>query len=496
MGTQIILDASSENLVAHRKTIDDKMGSIKILGDLWHEFDETLVECPSGERVYNTLDADHFFNTSTLGTGVTQSRFIAAVPGMLTAIGVFGTFLGLMLGLKSLDMTDADTMQDSIATLIDGAAVAFTTSVWGIFFSLVFNIAEKVIEGRLIKRVSFFQLKTDRLFDRNLGERSLLNIQEKTSESEKLLRVLGEQIGDKVQEGISSAIEPQLKKLADIMENLANRQASGAETALKNLVEEFTSKMGEAGASQAKAMEESAQSLTQVMEELDATIGRFLNKVEVHIGTLVEANQAGKDTLESFSKQSKEFASNSENTINKYHEATEAFGDTIKSLRDAVNNLKGVHEQFEVTISDFSQSQSNTSDALEKTSISIIQAANGFTGAGDSMSTASKSLEVATSKISDVTEDTTYALSKLPEEHKKLLEEAFTTIKGQFQDYSGKITLQFEEFAESLQGSTEHRVNEWTKNTQQFCNQMTGAVEALSHTIDEVERKLTKIEES
>lgn len=496
LGVNILSEASPKDLVIQRKEIDDRMGAINTLGDLWHEFDETLVECPTAERVYNTLDADHFFNTSTLGTGVTESRFIAAVPGMLTAIGIFGTFLGLMLGLHSLDMTSADTMQDSIGMLISGAAVAFTTSVWGIFFSLAFNIAEKIIEGRLINRIRIFQLKTDRLFARNLSERSLLNIQEKTSESEKLLRVLGEQIGDKVQEGISSAIEPQLKKLSQIMEELAQRQASGAEEAMRQLVEEFSGKMGEAGAAQSRAMEEAAQSLTQAMEELDATIGRFLMRVEDQITSLTTANEEGYKTLESFASQSSEFVKQSESTVEKYHEATAAFEQTVEALRSAVIDLTSVHSQFESTVIEFSQSQSKASDSMNNSSNSIITAMDSFKDAGDGMSEATEALKTATSNISGAIHETTEALSQLPQQNRKVLEESFTTIKAQFEDYSDKITDQFEEFAESLRGSTDHRVSEWTQSTQQFCNQMRGAVEALSHTIDEVERKLTSMSES
>lgn len=496
LGISILTEASSNDLVRQRREIDEKMGAINILGDLWHEFDETLVECPSGERVYNTLDADHFFNTSTLGTGVTESRFIAAVPGMLTAIGIFGTFLGLMLGLHSLDMTNANTMQDSIGMLIEGAAVAFTTSVWGIAFSLAFNIAEKIIEGRLINRIRTFQLKTDRLFARNLAERSLLNIQEKTSEAEKLLRVLGEQIGDKVQEGISSAIEPQLKKLAQTMEDLANRQASGAEEALRQLVEEFTGKMGEAGAAQSKAMEEAAQSLTQAMEELDATIGRFLNKVEDQIKVLTNANEEGYKKLESFATQSSEFVTKSETTIEKYQEATAVFEQTVEGLRCALRDLTDIHEQFEVTVIEFANSQTKASDAMSNSSNSIIGAMDSFKDAGNGMFDATEALKKATSTISEAIRETTDALSQLPEQNKKLIEESFATIKAQFEDYSDKITNQFEEFAEAIRGSTDLRVSEWTQNTQLFCNQMRGAVEALSHTIDEVERKITSMNES
>src|SRR5690606_21018501 len=108
-------------------------------GPLWREFDESLVYSADKTRLSNTLDAEHFFNYHTLAYGLTSSRLLAAVPTFLTAIGVLGTFLGLTLGLKGLQINAADveTLKDGISVMINGAAVAFMTSVWGVLLSLV-----------------------------------------------------------------------------------------------------------------------------------------------------------------------------------------------------------------------------------------------------------------------------------------------------------------------------------------------------------------------
>ena len=58
-----------------------------------------LVLVESRSRLFNTIDAPHFFNTYTLARGLTENRLVAAMPGILTAIGVVGTFAGLQMGL-------------------------------------------------------------------------------------------------------------------------------------------------------------------------------------------------------------------------------------------------------------------------------------------------------------------------------------------------------------------------------------------------------------
>ncbi len=98
-------------------------------GNLWREFDESLVHIPVRERLCNTLDAEHFFNTHTIARRLTENRLLAAVPGFLTALGVIGTFIGLTLGLESLRLSNSDTqsveaLQAGIFGLIGGASIA------------------------------------------------------------------------------------------------------------------------------------------------------------------------------------------------------------------------------------------------------------------------------------------------------------------------------------------------------------------------------------
>jgi hypothetical protein len=53
-------------------------------GHLWKEFDETLVEARVGEEIHlhNIYDANHFFNSSTLAPGMTESRYAGGSSGL------------------------------------------------------------------------------------------------------------------------------------------------------------------------------------------------------------------------------------------------------------------------------------------------------------------------------------------------------------------------------------------------------------------------------
>jgi len=56
------------------------------------------------------------------------------LPNLLTILGIFGTFLGILIGLWSFKTS---AIQESIPTLLEGLKTAFTTSIVGIGFSFI-----------------------------------------------------------------------------------------------------------------------------------------------------------------------------------------------------------------------------------------------------------------------------------------------------------------------------------------------------------------------
>ena len=65
------------------------------------------------------------------------------VPDIFTSIGILGTFLGLVWGLRDFQPTDYSAMTSSVAALVEGIKVAFLTSIYGISFSIVYTFGMK-----------------------------------------------------------------------------------------------------------------------------------------------------------------------------------------------------------------------------------------------------------------------------------------------------------------------------------------------------------------
>ena len=64
-------------------------------------------------------------------------RTVNAAPSILTSIGIFGTFLGVALGLMDFDSTD---IEGSVPPLIEGLKTAFWSSIAGLLAAMTIKL--------------------------------------------------------------------------------------------------------------------------------------------------------------------------------------------------------------------------------------------------------------------------------------------------------------------------------------------------------------------
>lgn len=62
------------------------------------------------------------------------TRLIQTAPSVAVSLGIFGTFVGVYIGLLGFDVRDISA---SIPILLNGLKTAFMTSIWGLAVSIV-----------------------------------------------------------------------------------------------------------------------------------------------------------------------------------------------------------------------------------------------------------------------------------------------------------------------------------------------------------------------
>uniref|UniRef100_UPI004056B8F2 MotA/TolQ/ExbB proton channel family protein n=1 Tax=Acetatifactor sp. TaxID=1872090 RepID=UPI004056B8F2 len=103
----------------------------------------------------NTCDLEEYMNENLLDR-VGMNYFNSGISGTLTGLGILGTFLGLSMGLGSFNGNDIYTISDNVGPLLSGMKVAFHTSVYGIFFSLIFNFVYRSVMSDAYEKLENF----------------------------------------------------------------------------------------------------------------------------------------------------------------------------------------------------------------------------------------------------------------------------------------------------------------------------------------------------
>lgn len=271
------------------------------VGMLWREFDESLVLSSDQKHLFNTLDAEHFFNARTLAPGLTASRLLAAAPSFLVAIGVLGTFVGLTVGLEGLVGTsdEIEALKGGINKLISGAAVAFMTSVWGVFFSLLLNFVEKMFERSALGQIQQLQHDIDFLYPRIPAEQSLVHIAEYGKESKEALQELHERIGDRLQETLNGMSEAMQTALTDALNNimapaiqtLVSTTSQQSTQVLEKLVGNFMDGMTSVGREQGLQMQQAAADVNAAVSGMSERLNQLFSSLNEQQGRQMEVAQ-------------------------------------------------------------------------------------------------------------------------------------------------------------------------------------------------------------
>ena len=301
---------------------------------LWIAWDDSLLAEPSAPeapaRLLRTADAAHLFNDRSLAASLVHSRMIAATPGLLTALGVLGAFVGLQLGLKGLNL-GAGEIEKSIPDLVSSLSVKFSASIWGILTSIAFNVLEKPLVWIALKRIHTVQSKVDALFPRHAPESSLSRLEHSSAESVSILRGLAASIGSHMQqalnqvsqftsvaikeamepavatfvesvrktnedfrtgssEGLSDAITASAQKLQESLERVGDRYNQQFIDLSRRLTESFEGLHGPVG------------KLSESLQRQDAVLGQAVERLNASAG-MAEVLSSGAETLSTAAKQ-------------------------------------------------------------------------------------------------------------------------------------------------------------------------------------------------
>ncbi len=102
-----------------------------------------------------------------------KTEFYKHLPGILTGLGIIGTFSGLIMGLSNFDVSDAARAQAELKSLINSVGHAFFVSAGAIALAMLFTWIEKSLITARYREVEELRQLVDSLFDAGAGEEYL-----------------------------------------------------------------------------------------------------------------------------------------------------------------------------------------------------------------------------------------------------------------------------------------------------------------------------------
>jgi hypothetical protein len=121
-----------------------------------------------------TALADTFFSEQAVVDARLKTEYFKHVPGILTGLGIIGTFTGLIIGLGRFEVPkDLTKVQEQLGQLIDSVGHAFYVSAFAIALAMLFTWREKSIVAARYRQVEILRELVDSMFKGGAGEEYL-----------------------------------------------------------------------------------------------------------------------------------------------------------------------------------------------------------------------------------------------------------------------------------------------------------------------------------
>lgn len=205
------------------------------------------------------------------------------VAGILTALGILGTFLGLVLGLRSFDFSNADQMTSSVEALVGGLNVAFYTSIYGVTLSILYNIIFRRITAGLTQELNHFYDAFNSALEPVSQKAMVERMDSRQAENNALMQDikallderLGERLGHQMAETLTPVFDRIIQSLDSMMLDFHKEQANS----LEKIVDAFVDRMGGALNSHVKALGESVDELSQAQKTMSVELQRLIKQI-------------------------------------------------------------------------------------------------------------------------------------------------------------------------------------------------------------------------
>lgn len=350
------IKAIRNNAPAERRIAAKRVFNDTAFFHQWSEFEETLHdqhEVIDGERIVRksraTTPASYYFSTQSVVDTPLHAEYFKHLPGILTGLGIIGTFFGLMLGLNAFDPSAPEKVQESVSGLIRDVFYAFIGSLASIVCAMFVTHLEK---EQL--RICYDQLEKltdaiDGLFDAGVGEEYLSDLVRTSQESSIQTRMLKDSLVTDLREMLQNLVDTQVRESLKLAETLSGSYRDSGTMLAGQISQSIESSFRE-------PLEKIAQSVSAASGDQSKVVGSMLQEVLVAFMAKLEST---------FGQQFQGLSSMLEQSVTAMQQMQNGFAALVSDLRDASeSSSQAVSQQLSKTLQDMHNSQDVMQAAL------------------------------------------------------------------------------------------------------------------------------------
>lgn len=399
------------------------------LQHLWSEYAETLhpqkdqkqldeFGQPKIIRYRATAMAEVFFAEQALVETPLRTAFYKHLPGILTGLGIIGTFSGLINGLQIFDATNPnpDVIKKSLDDLIHAVGHAFIVSAVAISLAMLctwWTNRELTKRYRQVERLC--QL-IDSFFDAGAGEEYLARLVEASETSatqatqlkdalvtdlKQILTELTERQIREMSSGIGIAIADNLRGPLEDIAGRGQKRDDAVDRMLADVLSNFSTRMEKMFGGQLSGMSEL---LTQTTQAMQATATRFdqlasnldtagQNGAEAMANRLEQAITSMEARQGVLNKQMGEFVEQIRTTVSQSQtESAQKLQETLGKLGEQVAGVIGqIQEQSREHTTTQTNAVTNLSSQVEVLIAQLVKTSSDLQSSVSALSSATTS---------------------------------------------------------------------------------------------------------
>ena len=385
----------------------------------------------------------------------THRRLVEMVPDILTSLGILGTFLGLVLGLRGFNPASYEAMSSSVESLIDGIKVAFVTSIYGLSLSLAFSYW---LRGCLTSVSESLDRFLDAYYtcvvpptDATAMNHIIANQNSQT----KLMQQMQKDLAKEVAQSLSVSIQPTVEHLDQTMDNFTDVVTLNQEKLMENIAERVARTM--------------KQEFFSEFIEMRRVMGETNKTQREHLEFMRNAeNQFQSDVLDGEKRMSQAMEASSEvvmRALDAMNQQEQIVADFVGDMKQAMNDINETSELSLRMTQQMGQLINMNDDVADKMmevaqlseqytkSLASVQAANSDLSEGLSvMNDANIRMTDQISKMNSVTVD---ALDESRQVQSEFLSSANEYL-SQIRESQSQLTTQMKTQQENLREFTEY----------------------------------------